>query len=192
MSDHSTYTDEELVALMQQDKAGAFESIYDRYWDKLFDAAYKRLHNTAICEEVVQDIFVKIWEKRSALTITTGLKNYLYTAVKYSVIDHYRKEVLQDNFVLANKQNADLDNTTEDSIFLNDLKQHLEGLISTLPVKCKNVYVLSRLEHKSNKEIAAILNISEKTVEGHLTKALQHIRLGVNDMILLSIVFLLK
>jgi RNA polymerase sigma-70 factor (ECF subfamily) len=192
MSDFSMHTDDELVSLLKQDHAGAFEAIYNRYWDKLFDSSYKRLHNTAVCEEIIQDLFVRIWEKRFSVIITTGLKNYLYTAVKYAVIDHYRKELLQSNFISASKYRPDLDNTTEDSIFINDLKNHLEGIINTLPPKCRGVYEMSRLEHKSNKEIAAILNISEKTVEGHLTKALQHIRLNVGDILMLSIVFLLK
>jgi RNA polymerase sigma-70 factor (ECF subfamily) len=192
MGNYSIYLDEELVSLLKQDQVGAFEAIYARYWDRLFDSAYKRLHNTAVCEEIVQDIFVKIWEKRFVVTITTGLKNYLYTAVKYAVIDYYRKEVLKNTFVSASIHKSDMDNTTEDNIFVNDLKKHLEDIINALPPKCRGVYELSRLEHKSNKEIAAILNISEKTVEGHLTKALHYIRLGVSNMLLVSIVFLLK
>src|SRR5476651_2307758 len=117
MSNYSMHTDEELVSLLKQDQMVAFEAIYNRYWDKLFDSAYKRLHNPAICEEIVQDIFVKVWEKRFGLIITTGLKNYLYTAVKYAVIDHYRKGLLQHTFVSTSMVQPDLDNTTEDSIF---------------------------------------------------------------------------
>ncbi|WP_295715123.1 RNA polymerase sigma-70 factor [Mucilaginibacter sp.] len=192
MGNYLMHTDEDLVSLLKQDQVGAFETIYARYWDKLFDSAYKRLQNTAICEEIIQDLFVKLWEKRFVLNLTTGLKNYLYTAVKYKVIDHYRKELLQNTFASASKHNPDMDNATEDSIFLNDLKKHLEGIINTLPPKCRNVYELSRLQHKSNKEIAVILNISEKTVEWHLTKALQHIRLAVGDMLVLLVFFLLK
>lgn len=112
-----------------------------------------------------------------------------------SKIQGYRslsKELLQNTFASASKHNPDMDNATEDSIFLNDLKKHLEGIINTLPPKCRNVYELSRLQHKSNKEIAVILNISEKTVEWHLTKALQHIRLAVGDMLVLLVFFLLK
>ncbi|MDB4926131.1 MAG: polymerase sigma-70 factor [Mucilaginibacter sp.] len=186
------HTDDELVLFLKQGEAGSFNTIYGRYWDKLFDAAYKRLHNTEICEEIVQEIFIKLWEKRAVLKLTTGLQNYLYTAVKYNVIDHYRKQLLQDNFISANKHRSEQDNSTEDNIFVNDLKIHLENLINALPGKCKNVYELSRLQHKSNKEIAVLLNISEKTVEGHLTKALQHIRLGISDVLLLSIFFVLK
>jgi len=186
------HTDEDLVLLLKQGQVDAFDVIYNRYWDKLFNAAYNRLNYTEVCEEIVQEIFIKLWEKRSVLTLTSGLKNYLFTAVKYNVIDYYRKQLLQNSFISANKNRSEQDNTTEDNIFVNDLKMHLENLINALPGKCKNVYELSRLEHKSNKEIAVLLNISEKTVEGHLTKALQHIRLGINDVLLLSIIFILK
>jgi RNA polymerase sigma-70 factor (family 1) len=191
MRDYVMHTDEALVLLLKQGEVDAFNVIYNRYWDKLFDAAYKRLSYSEVCEEIVQEIFIKLWEKRSVLTLTTGLKNYLYTAVKYSVIDQYRKQLLQNTFISANKHRSEQDNTTEENISLNDLKIHLENLINALPGKCKQVYELSRLEYKSNKEIAFILNISEKTVEGHLTRALQRIRFGINETILLSIIFIL-
>lgn len=192
MSVDAGHTDDELVLLLKQGQVAAFDVIYGRYWDKLFDAAYKRLRHPEICEEIVQEIFIRFWERRLTLTLDSGLKKYLYTAVKYNVIDYYRRQLLQDNFIFDSKNRSELDNTTEDLIFLNDLKHHLELLINALPAKCKSVYELSRLEHKNNKEIALLLNISEKTVEGHLTKALHHIRLGVSDILPLLIVFLLK
>ncbi|WP_183564119.1 RNA polymerase sigma-70 factor [Mucilaginibacter sp. SP1R1] len=192
MSDISKFTDDELAVLLKQDNAFAFETIYNRYWDKLFDSAYKRLNHSELCEEIVQEIFIKLWEKRASLTLTTGLKNYLYTAVKYNLIDHYRKQLLQNNFVAASKHRPASDNSTEDSIFVKDLVKYLEDIINSLPPKCRSVYELSRLQHKSNKEIAGILNISEKTVEGHLTKALQRIKLGMGDFLILLAAFLIK
>ncbi|MDB5148010.1 MAG: polymerase ECF-type sigma factor, partial [Mucilaginibacter sp.] len=176
----------------KQGNSPAFESIYNRYWDRLFDYAHKRLSNSEICEEVVQEIFVKLWEKRESLTLTTGLINYLFSAAKYSLIDQYRKQLLQNTFITASKNKQGADNSTEDNIFVKDLQRYLEDLIGSLPPKCRSVYELSRLEYKSNKEIAEILNISEKTVEGHLTKALQRLRLGMSDVLFLLIACLIK
>ncbi|SEO06295.1 RNA polymerase sigma-70 factor, ECF subfamily [Mucilaginibacter gossypiicola] len=192
MGDKGSFTDDELVSLLKEGNSPAFESIYNRYWDRLFDYTHKRLNNTEICEEVVQEIFIKLWEKRETLVLTTGLMNYLFSAARYSLIDQYRKQLLQNTFIAASKNKPGADNSTEDNIFVKDLQRYLEDLIGSLPPKCRSVYELSRLEYKSNKEIAEILNISEKTVEGHLTKALQRLRLGMGDVLVLLIACLLK
>lgn len=184
--------DNELAEKLRQGSNAAFEEIYKRYWDKLFNSAHKRLADFELCEEVVQDIFVKLWEKRELLSINTGLSNYLHTAVKYSVIDYYRKRLTEDAFISGQLLLAQTDNSTEDNIILNDLKRYLEILIEQLPVKCRSVYQLSRAEHKTNKEIAAILNISEKTVEGHLTKALQSLRFGMAEYLPLAVLIFFK
>jgi len=185
-------SDDKLALLIKQDQLGAFTEIYRRYWDGLYNSAYKRLHNHEACEEIVQDLFIKLWEKRNALVLTTGLSNYLYTAIKYRVIDHYRKQLVQENFLQLNGLAMLADNSTEESIFLNDLVQHLEKVINSLPVKCRSVYRLSRMEHKTNKEIAIILNISEKTVEGHLTKALHTLRLNLSALSIALLATLFK
>lgn len=184
--------DMELAELLRQGSVAAFDEMYRRYWDKLFNSAHKRLANFELCEEVVQDIFVKLWEKRETLSINTGLSNYLHSAVKYSVIDYYRKRLTQDAFINVQLSSARTDNSTEDNIILNDLKRYLETLIGQLPDKCRSVYQLSRAEHKTNKEIAVILNISEKTVEGHLTKALQALRFGMADYLPLAVLIFFK
>ncbi|MDT3401619.1 RNA polymerase sigma-70 factor [Mucilaginibacter terrae] len=184
--------DNELAVMLRQGSNAAFEEIYRRYWDKLFNSAHKRLADFELCEEVVQDIFVKLWEKRELLSISTGLSNYLHTAVKYSVIDYYRKRLTQDAFISVQLASPLADTSTEDNVILNDLKRYLETLIGQLPDKCRSVYQLSRAEHKTNKEIAAILNISEKTVEGHLTKALQALRFGMADYLPLAVLIFLK
>lgn len=192
MSDFLNESDDDLTLLIKQDKMGAFTEIYRRYWAGLYNSAYKRLHNHEACEEIVQDLFIKLWEKRNALVLTTGLGSYLYTAIKYSVIDHYRKQLVRENFLQMNGLTMQVDNSTEESIFLNDLMQHLEKVISSLPVKCRSVYRLSRIEHKTNKEIAIILNISEKTVEGHLSKALHTLRLNLSALCITLLAALFK
>jgi RNA polymerase sigma-70 factor (family 1) len=192
MSIKPIQTDEELLLLLKQNGTAAFEEIYNRYWDKLFDSAYKRLHQTELCEEMVQDIFTKLWQNRNNITISTGLSNYLYTSIKYNVINHYRKQVLLENHNRLSSVISDKDNSTEESIFLNDLINQINIVVDQLPAKCKSVYQLSRIEHKSNKEIASILNISEKTVEGHLTKALNQLRVSVGPYAFLLLPLLHK
>ena len=186
------HAEEDLVLLIQQGDIAAFSEIYNRYWDKLYNSASKRLSNREACEEIVQDVFTKYWEKRQSVNLASNLGAYLYTAVRYSVIDYYRKELIKDTFLKKSQMNFPVDNSNEENIHLKDLMQLITKVIAALPAKCKTVYEMSRTEHKSNKEIAALLNISEKTVEGHLTKALQYFRLIISDLSIFLILFLLK
>lgn len=190
MGNYSKHTDEELALLLKQAGPEVFKEIYDRYWDRLLNAAYKRVKNTETCEEIVQDVFTKLWTNRTSLIFTTGLGNYLYTAVRYNVIDHYRKHTVRENFITSEQVQIKLDNSTEEYIFLNDLKKHIDMMIAKLPVKCRSVYQLSRIEFKTNKEIASELNISEKTVEGHLTKALQSLRVTITELMPILLFFI--
>lgn len=189
MGNYSKHTDEELALLLKQAGPEIFKEIYDRYWDRLLNAAYKRVRSTETCEEIVQDVFTKLWANRTSLVFTSGLGNYLYTAVRYSVIDHYRKHAVRENFISSEQLYIKLDNSTEEYVFLNDLKKHVDLMIAKLPDKCRSVYHLSRIEFKTNKEIASELNISEKTVEGHLTKALHSLRVNISDLMPLLLIF---
>nr|WP_294869777.1 RNA polymerase sigma-70 factor [uncultured Pedobacter sp.] len=190
MGNYSKHTDEELALLLKQAGPEIFKEIYDRYWDRLLNAAHKRVRNTEICEEIVQDVFTKLWANRSSLVFTAGIGNYLFTAVRYNVIDHYRKHAVRESFISSEQAYVKLDNSTEEYVFLNDLKKHIDTMIARLPVKCRSVYQLSRIEFKTNKEIASELNISEKTVEGHLTKALQSLRVTIGDIMPILLFFI--
>lgn len=195
MNEFAQMVDKELVALMQQDNLSAFREVYKRYWKKLYGAAYKRLKSRELSEEIVQELFTNLWVKRQSLIIRSELSHYLYSSVSYHIISQYRKELVkkryQESMMIVNN---DLDNSTEEEIILKELNNIIALVVSKLPDKCRSVYELSRIEHKSNKEIANYLNISEKTVENHLTKALKKLKLGLSHhyIYILIIHFLLK
>lgn len=192
MNFSSETTDDDLILLLREGDNTAFKEIYNRYWDNLFNSAFKRLRNAELCEEIVQDVFTKLWIKREGLAFVTGLSNYLFTSIKYKVIDYYRKQLLQTNYQKSVTQsNPGYTNTTEENVFVRDLKAYVENEINLLPLKCRSVYEMSRHEHKTNKEIAVLLKISEKTVEGHLTKALAQLRLSLADFMMFIISLLL-
>jgi len=184
-------SDDELVVLLRKDEIPAFVEIYNRYWDRLFQTAYKRIRHTEVCEEIVQDIFTAFWRKRNDLVMSVGLSNYLFRATKNQVIDYYRKLAVRNEFAI-NSDAALYDNSNEQTILLRDLQRHIEELINQLPDKCRTVYLMSRIENKANKEIARHLNIAEKTVEGHLNKAFKQLRDRLAHYFLLVLVFFLK
>ena len=181
-TDFTTLGEDELITLLQQDKLGAFREIYTRYWKTLYADAYKRLKNREIAEEIVQEVFTTFWHKRNTLNINQTLAGYLFTSVANMVIDQYRKDLVRERYKESFKlAYSETDNTTEDAIFAKDLEHSIEHEVNSLPDKCRSVFELSRVEHKTNKEIACELGISEKTVEHHITKALKHIRLGLGQ-----------
>jgi RNA polymerase sigma-70 factor (ECF subfamily) len=185
-----THTDEQLLQLMAGDNREAFTELYNRYWDKTFAVAYHRLDDVYEAEEVVQEVFLSIWQRRASLKLTHTMATYLSVAVKYRVINHldrqYRKQQHLDELTVTSPE-------TEDSTMLwleeKELRERLDHSISQLPEKCRIVFLLSRDENKTYAEIAAELGISQKTVETHMSKALSTLRqsLGVS----LPVLFLL-
>ncbi len=187
----TSHSDDELLVSLKRDELGAFKEIYGRYWKKMFGEAYKRLKSKELAEEVVQEIFTSFWLKRHTLQATTNIGGYLHLAVYNGVIDLYRKEQVKEKYKQAFKVvHSELDTSTEDSIFMKELVYSIETEVSNLPDKCRSVYELSRNEHKSNKEIAVYLGISEKTVENHLTRALKKLRVGLSHYLLMALAFI--
>ena len=189
MTDFTKISEDELVGYLKQNNLSAFEEIYKRYWKRLYGAAYKRLRNKEVCEEIVQELFTNLWVNRQILLIKTGIASYLYASITHLVIDNYRKEMVRekyrDTFRIIHKYT---DNSTEETVLLKDLSNTIEIEISHLSDRCRCVYELSRKEHKSNKEIAMCLGISEKTVENHLTRALSKLRMGLNNYLIMAII----
>jgi RNA polymerase sigma-70 factor (family 1) len=179
MKNFKAYSDEGLLKLLMQQELGAFEEIYLRYWRKLYSGAYKRLMSREIAEEIVQDIFTSLWVNRHTAKIDV-LSSYLLTAVKYKVINHFEKEMSRRSYVEMQIQSAlAVDNSTEETVLLNELNSALEKEIQKLPPKRKQIFKMSREDHLSIKEVASNLGISEKTAENQLGKALKVLKLNL-------------
>ncbi len=187
MKNRIEISDNELLSLLTlENSIFAFEEIYNRYWEKLCDAAYKRTHSNEVAEELVQDLFADVWMRRNSLNINAILPVYLYTAIRYRVVNYVQREMVKNSYeqqlVLTNHY---FDNSTEEIVVASDLNHQIKIQVELLPIKCREVFELSRNEHKSNKEIARSLGISEKTVENHITRALRRLRVSVNTFLFL-------
>jgi RNA polymerase sigma-70 factor (ECF subfamily) len=167
-------TDSELFTLLKQGNEVAFDELYNRYWSALLSAAWKRVGSREAAEEIVQDLFTQLWMKRSDLDVQGTPAAYLFTAIKYKVLNHHMKEDVRKRYRDTLEIQADY--SIEEAVIAKDLAIRLEEEVAHLPMKCRAVFDLSRKQHKSHKEIAEILHISEKTVENHLTKALRLLR----------------
>lgn len=185
-------SEKDLIVSLNKGDANALTLIYKKYWEMMYLAAFNVVKNEQISEDIVQDVFVKLWDKRTELKINTSLKSYLYTSTVYKVYDYFRKNKNRVTVELPeNIFEAHQNLSPETKILYDELVVHLESIIDSLPSKCKTVFLLSRNEQLTNKEIAEKLNISQRTVEGHITKALSIIRNGLGVSISLEFVYLM-
>lgn len=155
----------------------------------MYRSAFYLLRDHNACMDIVQDIFVWLWEKRARLDIHL-IPSYLRTAVRFKVANHIKSGKIRDNFYseLAALPAAE-QVSPEDALELNDLKSLINHAISSLPARCQKIFLLSRDSHLSNQQIAEVLGISIKTVETQKTIAIRRIR-SVVEPYLLSILLL--
>jgi len=169
--------DAQLLALFRSGDRHAFELLYNRYWNVLYELASRILEHHEAAKDVVQEVFIAIFEQQGAHEIT-NVRAYIFQAVKYRCFMHLRsgkisaRHIQRMNTVIAS-------NLVDEELNANELQAILDKGIATLPEKCREVFYLSRFEFQSNKKIAERLNISTKTVEHQITKALKALRLSV-------------
>ena len=170
--------------LLQGLKAGSetdFKSIMDEYYSRLFNFANGYLNNDESVKELLQDVFLLLWDKREKLADNTTLSSYLFTITRNKCIDQIRKEKLmlqfrtdkKDEYIRLSESYNALSDQILDEIFASEVQEVIENAINNLPDQCQKVFRLSRNNGLKNKEISKNLEISEKTVEAHITKALK-------------------
>ncbi|GAC1591518.1 MAG: RNA polymerase sigma-70 factor [Ginsengibacter sp.] len=177
MNTYSTYTDNELLGLLSQNDIEAFDNLYTRHWAEMYKYAFIILKEQDACKDIVQNIFVWLWEHRQVLEIHT-LRSYLKAAVKFKVANYIRSKKIRESFFeeLADYSPPTMVSNAEEMAEINELKTIIHQAIIVLPDKCRKIFRLSREEFLSNKDIADRLGISVKTVENQMTIALNRIR----------------
>lgn len=168
------FSDTDLSKLIKNRDRTAFTEIYERYSGVLYLHAYKLTQNTDEAEDIVQDIFIYLWDRADKLVFNTGIKSYLYSAVRYkffNLIDH--KKVVSKYQNSFNQFASKGEFITDNQIRENELNRLIEQEISRLPEKMRIVFELRRKEHFSTDEIAQLLNISDKTVKRQLANAVK-------------------
>lgn len=185
---HINPSDRELIDRIRVDDEDAFTQIYTRYWKVLLSTAANKIKDLEEAEEIVQDIFVALWKRRKVLEITGSLNNYLAVSVKYRVIKALARKQCQQKYQAYQLEHALLlDNTTQEWLDFEEMRAQLTELVANLPEKCRLVYQLSKESYLSQKQIAAALNISEKTVEAHLARAAKSLRAGLSQFLSLTL-----
>lgn len=175
MGRYRVCSDDELLVLLQKGHEAAFTEIYNRYCEMLFAIAYNRVKEVPAAQDIVQDLFTSLWLNRNK-TALRSLKNYLATAIKYLSLAYLRKADRVDPFSNVEPMVSGNITTIENDLHYKYLLQLLEEETNQLPEKCRLIFKYSREQRMTVTEIANQLNISPRTVETQLSKALRHLR----------------
>ena len=173
------FNDRLLLELLKKDDEKVFSHLFESYYVPLCRYARLILKSEQPAEEVVMNVFIYIWENRTRIEIKSSLCAYLFRSVRNRCINYLRDNA--PSVYLSDEENRDME--------VEELNRFIEEAILSLPDKCRDVFLKSRNEEMSNREIAEQLNISVKTVEAQITKALKAIRSYITDKMALLWMF---
>ncbi|WP_443937770.1 RNA polymerase sigma factor [Pedobacter sp. MW01-1-1] len=188
--DFTTLSDEELILLVNEGNQRAFVYIYNKYWSEMYLCVHKIIPNAETCEDIIHDLFLSLWNSNKLQNIQS-VRDYLYISVKNRALNQLRRLKVDNASLGEGHQEIPSDHVTDESLATKEIQSVFDMAISNLPEKCREIMILSRKEHLSNKEIASKLNISTKTVENQINIGLKKIRLEMKDFLILTFFFIL-
>lgn len=161
-----------------------FESVFREYYQMLCSYAYRFVNDTDTAEEIVQELFYKLWEKRTELQVNTSIKSYLFSAVHnrcLKFIEHRNVEAKYRSYFLLH--GSEIDNEQQNISNVRELQGIIERTLDSLPERCSRIFRLNRFEGLKYNEIAVKLSISVKTVEANMGKALKLLRRNLRNYV---------
>jgi RNA polymerase sigma-70 factor (ECF subfamily) len=186
VSNVSEYPDINVFDLFREGSDKAFDEIYNRYWEKLYNYAFHRTRSKDIAFEIVQDIFVSLWTRREVIQLQSSVSGYLFASVRFQILNHIKNSKLKELYLKDYiRFTSSADNSNEESMLVQDLQCALEQSIDELPARCREITRLSMLENWSIEKIAVQLNISHRTVENQLTLGRKHLKSSLGDFVML-------
>ena len=178
------HIDAQILTFLQEAPDKAFSMMYDEYYVYLVKEAYKLLQDDAVAEDIVQSVFISLWNKKENLDINVSLRYYLRRSTINHSLNHIRKhKKIQDEVDKIDDIQVASDADHTRNLELEELMGSIETAIETLPERCRLIFSMSRFEDMSYREIAENLDISIKTVENQITKALKLMRDILNKKI---------
>ena len=166
--------DTHTLSLLQKGDEKAFDTIFWKYNSRVFHFIHSLLYDKTLAEDLTQNVFLKIWERHQDIKPEEGFEAYLFTIARNMVYKETEKRLLSERFLDSIKQ-TDADKHFEIDVDTDSLQEYIDELVEQLPSSRKKIYLMSKKQHLTNKEIAAQLSLSEKTVETQLYLSLIHI-----------------
>lgn len=156
------------------------KQIFDESYQDLVIQALRLVKNPETAEDIVQECFIKLWDKKDDLNVSGNVVAYLARMIRNSCLDFLKKKKIQTSELNEAYQGSF---ETEDALETKDLQEKIDKVIDNLPEKCRQVFVLSRFEEMSYNEISKQLDISKKTVEAHVSRALKSLRVSLKQFL---------
>ena len=185
------YSDEELMREIKADNMFAFDLIYKKYSKKLYKFGYSLLKSHEETENLVQDVFLNLWENRNKVEKDSSIKSYIFAITYNSAISILRKKAMESKFVeylkslqIINEKPVNME------LEYTELTNRINEIVYALPQRQKEVYLLHKVEALKYSEIAVLLDISVNTIENHMSRALKTIRKKLGNYSLIAILFL--
>ncbi len=175
-------TDIELVQKLQKGDVDAFDLVYEKYAGKLYGFTLKYLKSTDETEDLVQSVFLKVWENYKTLKKESSFKSFLFTIAYNEICNTFRRRSHLQKFIGEQLvENSQTSNETEELIDYNSIRERVEQIVLKLPERQRTIFLKSRQDGKSNKEIASELELSSGTVDNYISESLKFIRSNLQD-----------
>lgn len=188
MPDSSQYDEKILLVEIAQGDEHAFRKLFYLYKERFYAVALKMTRSDEVAEDIVQDVFLSIWNKRETLVKVENPSAYFFTAVYRRIYHHYRKVALERKVLQAVSPVKEYANTTDEMVLAHESNELISQAITDLPPQQQLVFKLTRLEGLSRDDVARQLKISPNTVRNHLTDALKFVRTYLRNS---SLIFLM-
>ena len=173
----NSISDELLVAEIKKDNEEAFKSLYDRYSRKIYYFSFRYLGSKEETEELLQSIFINIWQHRRSLDATRPVKDYIYRSAVNYIANYLKKKAVRTRFNESEIHKGEIQsNHTYEQVLLHDLESLINSIVETLPSQQQKIFRLSRYEGLTHKEIASKLSLSVRTVENQMYRVLKVLR----------------
>jgi RNA polymerase sigma-70 factor, ECF subfamily len=184
-------SDKNIIQRIKKGDSDVFKIIFDLYYQRIRLYAESYVDDADVAEDIVQDLFFHLWEKRFEIEVVTSFSSYMYKAIHNRCIQYLRHRKIvtrfQERHLLKIKEAEILQSETDfaiNDVYIKEITDIENRILSALSPKTKKIFHLSRYEYKKNQEIAVTLNTNVKTVEYHITKALKSLQLALKDYIL--------
>lgn len=183
-------SDSDLAGKIKNGEKNAYQELFERYAPRIYQFSLTYLKNQADAEELVQDVFLKIWEKRDTLDQSKNIKAFIFKVAVNTIYDFIRHKNIENAFSDFIKSNAETgSNNTWHSVIFDEMQKNLQNLVAQLPEQQQKILQLSKEDGLSNEEIAAKLNLSKRTVENHLYRAVSFLKENFRRESFISVLF---
>ena len=179
-------SEDQLIELLHQKQVTAFQELFDRFYQYLVLYAMKWVERQEVAEDIVQDLFLKIWERDTEYSSWYGFKNFLYQSVKNAALDHLKHRVVEGKYIQYIKKFPDENSDPELETMKQEVYRRLYAVLEDLPKRCREVFTY-HLEGKKNAEIAALLHISVLTVKAQKQTAMRYLEKRLGNLYLIMV-----